>query len=210
MSKELCVLDTCAILNSFEIELAGQRIVSRLQSLLDICVPKEVTAEMLTKGRPTELSFSRQVEIRDEYEECLSVVQRWFNIRKKEKQFRILESADRSCIALALYQSRRHKRTCLLLTDDWRGRPGVEEFARSQRIGPVISTAELIVHLYGLFSEIRREHAAAAITDYFDRSPSEQSRNRSLLMEKLGQDCRALGLDKYLCSSKCRMGRTET
>jgi len=104
-------------------------------------------------------------------------------------------------MTLALYLSRNNKRTCKILTDDFKAKPIIAKFIQAQKVGAILSTPEAVIYMYSLLPSIRKEDAIAAINDYFRLNKPREVGKKESILEELGLSCRDLGGD--ICLSRC-------
>lgn len=177
MSKGICVIDTCSLRSVSQIELGGVRIIERIYEVYDIIAPKTVLNEFSQSEGYDPATYYTRVMEEVSFNCCLEVIERWFNKNNLQKEYNQMAQADRHCIALALYMSRREKKMTVLLTDDFRATPWIKEFFRAQKIGLTLSTPEIIIHIFTLFSAIGSDHVRYAINDFLNKT---QIQNKSL------------------------------
>ena len=132
---------------------------------------------------------------------CLEIAKRWYYKRNLRKEYDMLDSGEKHCMALALSLSRNQRRSCSLLTDDVPAKKTLNPFFQAQKVGSIFSTDEVIVQIYGLFPELSSDYAIRAVSDYFVSNPPREPYRKDFIIEELKSSCRYLG--RELCLQEC-------
>jgi len=215
-----CVIDTCALINLSIIEIAGKKIITYVKDFFEIYIPKIVAEKelpstlhkMVTRGEITEdeeLSIRYLIEhIKKEIVpessvlECIKVCKKWYT---KSGYYKYpLGKGELSCLALALFLSRKEREHTLLVTDDLKARyeQGLNDFVIKQKIGIIYSTPDIILFLYGRKKEIKIVHVLGALNDFFNFI-KERTYIKEDYIKSINLFCRNFGISEGICSLNC-------
>jgi|GEM_PF-5785649 rRNA-processing protein FCF1 len=198
--KPLCIMDTNAIINSYNVELSGQRVIGWIKQLRDIVIPISVKDELnrcSLDGRIKNEIFSKYVYQTIEkahFKECREWMEKWFNINNKIEICKKLSDADKDCVALALFKAINTRNLVILSTDELNLKEELNKFLIDQNAGLLLTTPEMIVYFYSLYRPISRDNVIRAFQMFRDIGYSNEH-----FKKYLEKKCRFM----FECSQGC-------
>lgn len=207
--NSLCVPDTCSIIFSFKVELAGSKLIDLLNKEYTIIIPEKVKEECENKTRAEESEIKEDVDrflvdknedivSSSKYEKCLEVIQKWFN-KKNMQRFNSLGEGEKHCVALVTYLNHIKRSRVLMLTDDFKASNLFQNLIDQQKIGILESVPGFLIQYYNINRTISRNHVLMALRTYFSISPNAVY--EPYINERLLMSCRELGFD--ICNIRC-------
>jgi rRNA maturation endonuclease Nob1 len=207
-AKKSCVIDTSSLINVAKLEIRGELIAKILGRAFQIYAPTSVIAEYKDADREIIIDASKItiVDIED-FKPCLKAMDTWFESLAPDEQikysyFNNVKEADKHCLALSLYLSKKEKAPNLLLMDDMRALNVFFPFIQIQQNCLPKTLPEILIFLLSTYSEIQEDHIKGVLRDYKYYNPMKPIREQQLL-RSLRSLCRWIHVNekKYVCSS---------
>lgn len=175
---DICILDTSALKNAADIEIAGRHLIEWTSEMMDAVLPEEVIGEVTRKHQadPDVWEKAYRVAMRTrrvgESGESLDFFDNWVKRHRHPhgdlQLKRDLGKGERGCAALALGIAGRRRKGFLNFTliDD-KARNTLNEFYRRQGVGIAIATPDLILLILNRNRIVTRTQALGAVNDFY-------------------------------------------
>jgi len=206
--KSICVLDTCSLLYSAQIQLKNKELFEWLLNRYQVYICSEVKYECFDKIQKGRVEVEDPERLKCEIsrlmynanvQECLNYLDHYCS-RKNFLKFFSVQEGERRSFALALFLSLNLREPVVVLTDDFGALDAFNEILAEQKFAVAEMLPDFMINLFQTTENIEERIIHNALRSYYSIATRPDLR-RTIFDERIELICRSLWTTN--CGARC-------